>query len=583
MTASFETLVDVLRHRSLVDGDRTAYIYLRDGQNEDIRWTYRELEQKVAALSQHILRHAKPGERVLICHHPGMDYVLSFWACVVSGIIAVPVYPPRFNQKLERIQSIVQDVGAKIALTSTSVVENIRPLLTTQPSLAQIVWVETDTFTLSSDSPVTERPRVNAGDLAFIQYTSGSTSQPKGVMLTHSNLVSNLAAIQNGFGHHSESRGVTWLPPYHDMGLIGGVLSPVFTGFPVVMFSPFTFLQRPIRWLQAISKYKSTSSGAPNFAFELCAKRISDEQVAELDLSHWETAFCGAEPIRAEAMDTFAKKFAPAGFRSEAFYPCYGLAEATLMVSGGNRMTGLKRISLNTKHLENERRATVVDANAPGSRQYIGCGHAVFGHEIRIVNADGMALSDGQVGEIWVHGPSIAKGYWNRPDESKRTFQAEVVGESGKHFLRTGDLGFLNCGELFVTGRVKDLVIIRGRNVYPQDIESTVQAAHAGVASGNGAVFSVEAAGEERLVVVQEIDRKYRAGLETQEAESVLKTIYEKILESHELKPHAVMLVKHNSIPLTSSGKIQRQATRKLFLDGGLEIVSRYQEGVQGI
>lgn len=587
MDLRFNTLIDLLRHRAEADRDRIAYIYLRDGQNEDTRWTYGEFEGRVIQLARAILNHAEPGDRALICHHPGMEYILSFWACMYAGVVAVPVYPPRFNQKLERIQTIVSDVGARIALTSTSVLETVRPLFAEFQSLAKIEWIETEKLMSQVEAPVPSgRPLVSReySDLAFIQYTSGSTSNPKGVMLTHGNLISNLDVIQAGFGHHEKSFGITWLPPYHDMGLIGGILSPAYAGFPVAMLSPYSFLQRPARWLQAITKYQATSSGAPNFAYEICVKRVTDEQLAELDLSHWETAFCGAEPIRAEVLDAFAKKFAVCGFRKEAFYPCYGLAEGTLMVSGGTRMGGAHTMNVDAYAMEHDHRAVTAPAkDGSQMRTLVSCGSQPAHHEIRIVDTDQdrfESVPDGIIGEIWVHGPSVAKGYWNKADESETTFHATLKtnpgADAGKSFLRTGDLGFLKDGQLFVTGRAKDLVIIRGRNVYPQDVEATVQSAHPGVETGNGAVFSVDHQGEERLVVVQEIDRRFRSGVD---AGAILSSIRDRILESHELKAHAIMLVKQNSIPLTSSGKIQRQATRRLFMDGGLEEISRYQEG----
>ncbi|HTL11284.1 MAG TPA: fatty acyl-AMP ligase [Bdellovibrionota bacterium] len=561
-----KTLVDLLRVRAQSSPDRTGYIYLRDGNADEETLTYGALDRKARAIAAHLRAHARPGDRALINHLPGTEYIASFFGCLYAGVVAVPVYPPRFNQSLERIKSIVTDGTARVALTSSAILESLRPVIDSSPELATVDWLVTDRDFGSLHEEWMD-PGVNGQDLAFIQYTSGSTSQPKGVMLSHENLIVNLSAICQFFGASPDSRGVIWLPPYHDMGLIGGLLAPMLEGFPVTLMSPYSFLQRPIRWLEMISRTRATVSGAPNFAYDLCLNRLTDEQVAGLDLSSWELAFCGAEPIQVDVMEKFAKRFAPQGFKRKAFYPCYGLAESTLLLSGPDHREGPMVRRIDAHLLQTEHRAQVVEASDPNGRDLFGCGAAPAGHEIRIVDPENRTpMKVGEVGEIWFSGPSVAKGYWGQTLLSEETFRAEIEGEKGT-YLRTGDLGFMLDGQLFITGRIKDLIIIRGRNVYPQDLEVTSGRAHAAARAGATAVFSIlSEKHEELLVVVQEMERRARDA----DLSEVSKTIREAIFQEHGLKVDTVCLIRTNSIPLTTSGKIKRHECRKKFVSGEL-------------
>ncbi len=565
------TLVELLRFRAQTSPQDTAYIYLRDGQSDEETLSYAELDRQARAIAVYLRQHVKPGDRALINHLPGTQYIASFFGCLYAGVVAVPVYPPRFNQSLERIVSIVNDGAARVALTSGAILESLRPVIDTRPELKPVEWLVTDRD-LGSLSDEWLDPGVQPGGIAFMQYTSGSTSQPKGVMLSHQNLLKNLEAIVDLFGVTRSSRGVIWLPPYHDMGLIGGLMSPMLAGFPMTLMSPYSFLQRPFRWLQAITRYAATVSGAPNFAYDLCVQRITDEQLKELDLSTWDCAFCGAEPIQVDVMEAFARKFAACGFTRDAFYPCYGLAESTLLVSGGDHRASpvVRRVDANV--LSTENRAVEVPGDSPVGRDLLGCGTAPAGHAIRIVHPEELTpLAEGAVGEIWFSGPSVAEGYWSQEDLSRRTFHARL-GDDPTEYLRTGDLGFLLDGQLFVTGRIKDLIIIRGRNVYPQDLELTAGKSHAAVRPGAGAVFSVPTdKGEESLVVVQELDRRSRNA----DLPEVMQALREKIFEEHQLKVDAVSLIRSNSIPVTTSGKIKRHACRDQFLNGGLNELAR--------
>jgi 8-amino-7-oxononanoate synthase len=415
-------------------------------------------------------------------------------------------------------------------------------------------------------------PDVHGDTLAFLQYTSGSTGTPKGVMLTHANLLHNSASIAYAFEHTRSGNGVFWLPSYHDMGLIGGILQPLYIGQPNVLMSPMAFLQKPFRWLKAITRYRATIGGGPNFAYDLCVRKITPEQRSQLDLSSWNLAFNGAEPVRAETLDAFCRAFEPVGFRRTAFYPCYGMAEATLIVTGGFKAALPVVRTFDAEALENNH---VVDALADeeGARELVGSGGKLLDQRIVIAHPEHMTtMPPDEVGEIWVFGPSVAQGYWNRPEETERTFRAYLKDTGEGPFLRTGDLGFMQDGELFITGRLKDLIIIRGLNHYPQDIEVTAEKSHPRLRPANSAAFAAEIDGAERLVLVQEIERGQQ-----DELDDVVESIRRAVAAEHELNVDAIALVKAGSIPKTSSGKIQRHACREAFIDGSLETVLEWR------
>jgi acyl transferase domain-containing protein/acyl-CoA synthetase (AMP-forming)/AMP-acid ligase II/acyl carrier protein len=517
------------------------------------------------------------GERALVLYPPGLEYVAAFFGCLYAGIVVVPAYPPRLNQKLLRLQNIFSDAQAKIALTTRSILSGIERHFMAAPELSDLQWLIDEDVPLSIESEWQE-PVVTSDSLAFIQYTSGSTGSARGVMLSHGNLMHNLSVIRVGFQIPPETIAVFWLPSYHDMGLIGGVLEPMYVNAPGILMSPASFLQQPIRWLQAITRYKGTISGAPNFAYQLCVDRIAPEQRASLDLSSWGVAFCGAEPIRHETLERFAEAFEPCGFRKEAFYPCYGLAEATLLVSGTVGPAVPKSIAVKRDMLE-QGRVVQATTDEQGVRTLVGCGNALLDQRIIIADSEAFTrrLPD-RVGEIWVSGPSVGLGYWNRLQETEKTFTAYLKDTGEGPFLRTGDLGFVNDGKLFVTGRLKDLIIIRGRNHYPEDIERTVEQLHPALRIDHGAAFSVELAGEERLVVVYEVERKYR----NSELVEVFSAIRRAVAADHELQVYAVVLVRTLSIPKTSSGKIKRQDCRRKFLEGNLKVVQEWRAATPG-
>jgi acyl-CoA synthetase (AMP-forming)/AMP-acid ligase II len=567
-TIEFATLVELLQWRALHQPERRAMTFLVDGEAEEVYLTYGELDRQARAIGALLQRLDAAGARALLLYPPGLEYIAAFFGCLYAGAVTVPCYPPRLNRPDPRLEAVLLDSQAAVALTTTHILADIERRFVHTPALKALQWLATDDL---ADGLAEEwrGPAIESETLAFLQYTSGSTAAPKGVMLTHGNLLYNSALIHRCFGHTPESRGVIWLPPYHDMGLIGGILQPVYGGFPVVLMSPLAFLQTPLRWLQAVSRYQATTSGGPNFAYDLCVDKIAPEQRAALDLSSWVVAFDGAEPVRPGTLERFAAAFGPCGFRRAAFYPCYGLAEATLIVSGGER-TALPVVQrFETAALERERMARV-SANQDDSRALVGCGQNLPGQRIVIADPETSVLcSPDRIGEIWLAGPSVAQGYWRRPDETQRTFGACLADSGQGPFLRTGDLGFLKNGELFIAGRLKDLIIVRGRNHYPQDVELTVERSHPALQPACGAAFPVDVDGEERLVIVQELKRTHRKA----DVEQVAQAIRQAVAGAHELQVYAVVLVSPMSIPKTSSGKIQRYVCRAQFLEGGLKII----------
>jgi amino acid adenylation domain-containing protein len=567
----FVSLVQLLGSRARRQGQRLAYTFLTDGENAESNLTFGELNLRARAIGAMLQNLELTGERVLLLYPPGLDYIAAFFGCLYAGAIAVPVYPPRLNRYQSRLQAVIADARPKAALTSNAIRARIESSLEPSSLLKDMRWLTIDGLENELAGEWRELP-ADENRLAFIQYTSGSTSIPKGVMLSDRNLLSNQRVIQSAFGQTENSIIVGWLPLYHDMGLIGNVLQALFTGARCILMSPAAFLQQPFRWLKAISDYRATTSGGPNFAYDLCVRKISEEQRATLDLHSWSVAFNGSEPIRPETLSRFARVFAPAGFRAEAFMPCYGLAEATLLVTSKQRGVAPTFEKVRASALE---RGGVVEAHADSEdvKLLVGCGFTQPGQQGEIVNAETLVrCAPGEVGEVWVSGPHVAQGYWNRPDESVRTFQARLADTGEGPFLRTGDLGFVKGGELFITGRLKDLIIIRGRNLYPQDIELTVEQSHGALRPHSGAAFAVEFDGVEKLVVVQELEPRARPDMS-----EVFESIRRAIAEEHEVQVQAIVLVKAGSLDKTSSGKVQRRRCREKFIAGTLAKVSEWR------
>jgi acyl transferase domain-containing protein/acyl-CoA synthetase (AMP-forming)/AMP-acid ligase II/acyl carrier protein len=573
-SSALSSWVDLLRWRVTQQPGQRAYTFLTDGEIERDHLSYADLDVQARMIGALLQKDVASGTRALLVYPSGLEFIAAFFGCLYSGIIAVPVYPPsaaRSDRTLAKFHAIVNDAQPAVILTTSSLSARVDSLLSLSPESQAIRVVVTDALTpdLAEDWQV---PAVQADTLAFLQYTSGSTGLPKGVMVTHGNLLHNSSLVERYCLHPEEAHGVTWLPLYHDLGLIGGVLQPLYAGYESTIMSPTAFLQRPIRWLQAVSRKRATISGGPNFAYDLCVRKVSAEQKKTLDLSHWEIVANGAEPVRAETLERFSDAFAVCGFRRNYFYPCYGLAEATLVVSAGTKGVFPTVKTFQGKELEQNQALEAIDEDKD-NRTLVSIGASHADQRVVIVDPETHILCPpGRVGEIWVAGPSVAQGYWQQPEETASTFHACLADGNEGPFLRTGDLGFLLDGELFITGRLKDLIIIRGSNHYPQDIELTVEKAHPALRPACGVACSVDIAGQERLVIVQEVERQYLK----HDFNEVFQAVRQAIAEQHELQVYTIVLIKTGSIPKTSSGKVQRRATRESFLEGSLEIVSSW-------
>lgn len=591
-TARVSTVVELLRWRALQKPEQRIYTYLADGELEGADLTFAALDCHARAIGALLQRDIAPGERALLLYPAGLEFLTAFFGCLYAGVVAVPMPPPNMTlpeRTLPRLRTVTSDARPTLVLTTASILSKVENLFAHAPELRTLHWIATDKVS-SSTADEWQNPAVTGNTLALLQYTSGSTAVPRGVMVSHRNLLENSAYISQAFEITSETVSVTWLPVFHDMGLTNGIIQPLYGGRHCVLMPPQSFLQRPVRWLQALSRYKATVSGGPNFAYDMCARKITPEQRDGLDLSNWKVAYNGAEPVRADTLRRFAATFESCGFRPNSFYPCYGLAEATLIVSGG--VVGDAPVLCTTRAAALEHNGVAVEHRgiaeaSPNVRTMVGCGRAMPDTEIVIAHPESMtACAPDEVGEIWVSSPSVTLGYWNRPEETQRTFNAYLADTGEGPFLRTGDLGFLRDGELFVTGRLKDLIIIAGRNLYPHDIESTVERSHAAIRSGCSVAFSVDVTDDERLIVAAEIERRFQLeqrqrngeardvsqnGQSPADLDAVVRAVRRAVAEEHDVRVHAVVLLRAGSIPKTPSGKIQRRVCQARFRDGTLE------------
>ncbi|WP_222718611.1 fatty acyl-AMP ligase [Algoriphagus sp. AK58] len=561
-----KSLVDILCWRAKYQADTIAYRFLIDGEFEEESISYQELDRRVRSFASCLQEDVSEGERALILLPAGIDFIVAYFACLYAKIIAVPVFSPhsaRLEASLENIFRIAENSKPASFILSRDLLEAIQSRNSLKQRFLGIKLLAISEEVIRGNPENWRKPTIEGEDIAFLQYTSGSTNAPKGVMVTHQNLLHNLAFIQEAFGQTGKSRTVIWLPPYHDMGLIGGILQPLYTGNEVTLLPHLMFLQRPFRWLEAITRFKATTSGGPNFAYELCLKKIRPEQREILDLSSWEVAFNGAEPINPKTLDEFSDFFAPCGFRKEAFLPCYGLAEATLLVSGSVKSALPKVRNFELSGLEKGKVLLAKEATE-GTKRLVSCGPNRDGQEVKIVDFETLLPCESdRIGEIWVSGPSVAKGYWHMPSETAATFEAKIAGAEDRQYLRTGDLGFLLDEDLFVAGRIKNLIIVDGKNHYAHDIEKTVEHSHPSIWSSGCAVFSIEVDGKERVVVVAEVQPKL---IESQA--TVIRAIRNAISESHQLPVHEIKLTLPGTIPRTTSGKIKHFLCKKNYLLG---------------
>lgn len=570
-----QNLVQVVRRRAVEQAQARAFLFLKEGEEEGTEYSYGELDRRaraVAAVLQAELGGPERarGERVLLMHPPGLEQIVDLLGCLYAGTVPVPTTPPRANRSMLRAQGQAEDSGAALVLTVSGALEERERLVRNAPALEGLRWLAGDALPLDAASAWRAQD-LAPGDLALLQYTSGSTGTPKGVAVSHGSLLYNEELVRVAYGNHPDSVIVSWLPLHHDMGLMGMVLQTLYVGCSSVMMSPPHFVERPARWLEVTSRHRGTMICAPDFAFDLVARRITPEELARLDLSSIEIAVDGSEPVRLATLERFARTFAPAGFRRETLRPAYGLAEATLLVSIDQRPG-----SFDLRWIDEREHAAgryvPAEPEAPGARPLIGCGTTLPGQEIAIVDPERLeVLPEGQVGEIWVRGPSVASGFWRRPEESERTFRARPRG-SPHAYLRTGDLGFLDGGELFVSARLKDVVIVQGQNHYPQDLEQAAERSHPGLRPSASAAFAVELDGRERAVLVAEVER---AGL--RQADEILAAIRGALAETSEVALGAITLIRPSSLPRTSSGKVQRRGTRAAWLAGELAVVAEWR------
>ena len=574
----YTNLVQLLQYRAIANSDSIAYRFLYNGTTEAGCLTYRELDERARAIAFWLQSLVKPGVRALLVYSydEGLEFIAAFMGCLYAGVIAVTTTPPRRDKDLTKIAQRITSSEAEIILTTQDLIAAVKGKIAKNIGLINrlkhLKW-----FSTNIDLKVAKdwkQPLINSDTLAFLQYTSGSTGNPKGVMITHENILYNQEMIRQGFAHTESTIVVNWLPLFHDMGLIGNVLQPLYLGVESILMSPVSLAQQPFEWLKAITQYRATTSGGPNFAYDLLCLKATPDKLASLDLSSWKVAFSGAETVRAETINRFSHIFKSCGFDKAAFYPCYGMAETTLFITGGEQKDEVKVKYVDRFYLA-ENKVVEVAPNESRSRAIVSCGKPWLDTEVIIVNPEIlMKCESDTVGEIWVRGTGVGGGYWGQEVETQETFKARLR-DSQQEWLRTGDLGFLVDGELYITGRLKEVMIFWGRYCYPQHVEQTVQQAHQALRENAGAAFSIDSEGAERLVIVQEVERSYLRSLNMAE---IVTAICQAVGLEHEVEVYAISLLKTGSIPKTSSGKIQRRGCAKQFTEGSLNVVAQWQQ-----
>ena len=554
-----QTMIDVLRDRAAAQPDAPAFTFLDAGEHEEAALTWGDIERRARAIAAAIQARIAPGARVLIMLAPGIDFVPAFFGVLYAGAIAIPVYPPagaKVDRSIARLRGMTTDAGVSLVLSSAALHARAQSLNALIPELTGMPWLCVESVE-ESWGEGWRIPAISATSVALLQYTSGSTASPRGVMVSHANLLANLAEGAQLGDYDRHSVAVSWLPVNHDMGLINGVLQPVFSGYPAYLMSPAAFLQRPARWLQAISRYGGTHSGGQNFAYDLCTRRVSAEDAGALDLRSWRVAYNGSEPVRRDTLENFHRAFAPCGLRWSALRPAYGLAESTLLVSSG----------------PGDGPGFLAGANG---RSLVACGLADGRDGIRIVDPQSrVQLPDGAIGEIWLRNPSVASGYWNKPGETAATFGGFICNTGEGPFLRSGDLGVIVDRRLYVTGRIKDVLIVRGVKHYPQDLEATAEHAHAAVRPGCCAAFALERDGGEGVALVAEAEP--RGGPADAALEEAIVAIRRSVAEQHQVAPCAIALVPAGTLPKTTSGKLQRFLCRDEFVRGAFPVLAAWR------
>lgn len=579
LCSSAETIVGRLSaHAQRMPGG-VAFRFLReDGGNDAL--TFGELAERVVRLAARLAELAHPGDRALLLYPPGLEFVEAFLACLAAGVIAVPAFSPRKNRSAERLLAIAKDAAPRLVLTSSQALAAVEASGLAESNRSTIL--ATDAVELGSSGETATNELVRH-PVAFLQYTSGSTASPRGVVVTHESLCFNERQIQASFGHTADSVMVSWLPVFHDMGLVGGILQPLFVGFPSILLSPAAFVREPVRWLKAVTDYRGTTTGAPNFAYEHCTRLITEEQKATLDLSSLRIAYNGAEPVREETLARFTAAFARCGFRQEMFFPCYGLAEATLFVSGGPAGRPPSVLSLDSASLERDH---VVRASrgAVGVRNVVSCGEVAEGTSVRVVDPQTtVECARANVGEIWLASGSVCAGYWNRPAETGVTFPMVQCDNSRRTFVRTGDLGFVEGGNLFITGRLKDVIILRGRKIYPQDVEAVVEREAPFVPANGTAAFAMPTDGDLQLGVVLEGDRAVALAAKRapHDLGRLFTALQAAVVREFDIRLSHAFIVPPGALPRTSSGKVRRQDCLRQMREGQLSAILAWRAGAE--
>lgn len=564
-------LVSVLQQNAEKYPEKIVYIFLEDGENEKEKISCSEIVERSKSIAAYLQKSGEKGDRVLLLFPTGIAFILSLYGCFFAGMIGVPAYPPKRNKPNERFTAILQNAEPSIILTTFNIREDLQTNFTKIGLVGgEKILAFEDVLPKMAEDWVD--PEIIGESIALVQYTSGSTGNPNGVMVSHANIIHNSECIRRSFGFDKSLVGVNWLPNFHDMGLIGCLIQPAYLAATNVIIPPLKFLQNPLNWFKNMTKYRATNAGGPNFAYEYCANKIDSSEIKNIDLSSVSTMFCGSEPIRKETLDTFSDKFKSASFKEKQFYPCYGLAESVLIVTGGDNKEAPNYLSVDSKSLEENK--VILSTNKDESRIITACGYPWLGMCVLIVNPETSTPSPvGEIGEIWVKGPSVAKGYWNDKQNTEKTFNAFISGTEDGPYLRTGDFGFIYEGQLYVSGRMKDLIIIRGSNFYPNDIEHSAENSNPALRQNACAAFSTDIDGEEKLLIVMEVERTHMCEMNE---EQVFEDIREAVFAGHGIQPHAITLIRTGSILKTSSGKIQRFALRKAWLRQELNEVASW-------
>lgn len=572
MIMPIKSVTELIASRAETCGDTRAYTFLKDGETEAAQLSYTDVDHESRIVAAKLQQITSTGDRVLLMYSPGLDFITAFLGCLYAGVVAVPAYAPnpaRPERYMPRLSAIAASADARIILTTSDHASKLSSLMCGLKPFEAVRIMETDRLDQSLADSWKPVP-TNADTLALLQYTSGSTSEPKGVMVSHGNILNNLEFIHQREANDTSSISVSWLPSFHDMGLLEGILSPLYGAYPLYLMSPLAFVQRPIRWLRAISKYRASNSGGPNFAYEYCAQAISEIQREDLDLSSWRVAYNGSEPVHMETMEKFSKAFGPYGFSFDAFCPVYGLAESTALAAATQRGSGPTQLTVNT-----------------AQKRAIASGKPNKDAQMLVVDPDSrLQCSRGEEGEIWLAGPSVTLGYWNDPERTNTVFNAFLADTAEGPFLRSGDLGFLMGDEVFITGRIKDLIILRGRKLFPQDIEYSAAHAHPLIRENGVAAFSIEDGNTEHLVVLAELDLRQMKRIAgenetissktSEDLQGIALDLVETISRDHEARVSTTLLTPPGQIARTSSGKIQRYKCRERFLADSIDIIFRW-------